>query len=231
MGWYRVVKTIKGHQYIYEQRTWREGKRVRTESRYIGSAVNTTKPGYPSPPALVEEAFADLMKPYPLQHQWTHGWVAEPKQERALERVGVVDEFLAGLKLRQTSSTEAAYYKRNLDTINIPPEQCFFESDGETATQSYYGTLFHELGHWTGHPTRLNRRMKIYDFDHESYSREELVAAAIAIILMRYFNIAPQTMTRHAHYFQVWLSRTADKEKALAYARREAKRAARFLLA
>ena len=38
MGWYRVVKTIKGHRYLYEQRTWREGKHVRTESRYIGPA-------------------------------------------------------------------------------------------------------------------------------------------------------------------------------------------------
>src|SRR5690348_10372718 len=33
---YRVTKTIKGRRYIYEQRTWREGKRVRTQSRYIG---------------------------------------------------------------------------------------------------------------------------------------------------------------------------------------------------
>src|SRR5215213_9120866 len=38
MGWYRVVKTIKGHRYEYLQRTWREGKKVRTESRYIGPA-------------------------------------------------------------------------------------------------------------------------------------------------------------------------------------------------
>jgi hypothetical protein len=33
---YRVVKTVKGRRYLYEQRTWREGNRVRTESRYIG---------------------------------------------------------------------------------------------------------------------------------------------------------------------------------------------------
>jgi uncharacterized protein YeeX (DUF496 family) len=33
---YRVIKTVKGRRYMYEQRTWREGKRVRTESRYIG---------------------------------------------------------------------------------------------------------------------------------------------------------------------------------------------------
>ncbi len=38
MGWYQVVKTIKGHHYEYLQRTWREGKRVRTENRYIGPA-------------------------------------------------------------------------------------------------------------------------------------------------------------------------------------------------
>src|SRR5215208_2067464 len=38
MGWYHVVKAIKGHRYLYAQRTWREGKKVRTESRYIGPA-------------------------------------------------------------------------------------------------------------------------------------------------------------------------------------------------
>jgi hypothetical protein len=36
MGWYQVIKTIRGHRYLYEQRTWREGKRVRTQSRYVG---------------------------------------------------------------------------------------------------------------------------------------------------------------------------------------------------
>ena len=73
MGWYRVVKTIKGHRYIYEQRTWREGKRVRTESRYVGTAVNTTLPGSLTPSAIAEEAFADLMKPCPPPRLWTHG--------------------------------------------------------------------------------------------------------------------------------------------------------------
>src|SRR5215210_4755704 len=54
MGWYRVVKTIKGHRYEYEQRTCREGKKVRTESRYIGPAVpesagSTGKEARPEP--------------------------------------------------------------------------------------------------------------------------------------------------------------------------------------
>lgn len=33
---YIVIKTVKGRRYLYQQRTWREGRRVRTESRYIG---------------------------------------------------------------------------------------------------------------------------------------------------------------------------------------------------
>lgn len=36
MGWYTVTKRIKGNPYLYRQRTWREGGKVRTESHYIG---------------------------------------------------------------------------------------------------------------------------------------------------------------------------------------------------
>jgi hypothetical protein len=36
MEWYLVIKTINGRRYRYRQRTRREGKRVRTESEYVG---------------------------------------------------------------------------------------------------------------------------------------------------------------------------------------------------
>ena len=35
---YRVVKTIKGHRYLYDQQTYREGGQVHTLNRYIGRA-------------------------------------------------------------------------------------------------------------------------------------------------------------------------------------------------
>jgi hypothetical protein len=41
MEWYQVIKTIRGHRYLYEQRTWRDGKRVRTQSRYVGPALDS----------------------------------------------------------------------------------------------------------------------------------------------------------------------------------------------
>jgi hypothetical protein len=34
--WYPTIKTIKGRPYLYRQRTWREGGRVRSQSQYVG---------------------------------------------------------------------------------------------------------------------------------------------------------------------------------------------------
>ncbi|MCS2369045.1 zincin-like metallopeptidase domain-containing protein (plasmid) [Phocaeicola vulgatus] len=41
--------------------------------------------------------------------------------------------------------------------------------------QSFYETLLHEMGHSTGHPTRLNRDLA-HPFGSEEYGKEELTA-------------------------------------------------------
>ena len=38
MAWYTVTKIIKGLPYLYRQRTYRDGPKVRTESHLIGRA-------------------------------------------------------------------------------------------------------------------------------------------------------------------------------------------------
>jgi|GEM_PF-6871117 len=53
MPWRPVLKTVKGHQYAYLQRSFREGGRVRTESRYLGPADKLAEL---SPPAAVPAA-------------------------------------------------------------------------------------------------------------------------------------------------------------------------------
>src|SRR4051794_30611635 len=45
MGWYRVTKTIKGHKYLYEQQTYREGGKVKTRNRYLGPAGSDRSSG------------------------------------------------------------------------------------------------------------------------------------------------------------------------------------------
>jgi hypothetical protein len=57
MGWYVVIKTVKGRQYRYVQRTWRENGRVRTENKYLGpihGALRTRRGSarHPASPSL-----------------------------------------------------------------------------------------------------------------------------------------------------------------------------------
>lgn len=56
MGWYRVIKTVKGLRYAYLQRSWREGKRVRTESRYLGPASGEGRKGGSPDPTSTDQA-------------------------------------------------------------------------------------------------------------------------------------------------------------------------------
>lgn len=43
-GWYIVTKRIKGRAYLYRQRSWREGRRVRVRSEYLGPAKPARAP-------------------------------------------------------------------------------------------------------------------------------------------------------------------------------------------
>ncbi len=43
MGWYIVRKKIKGNMYLYRQRTYREGGKVRTESQYLEPLPDTAE--------------------------------------------------------------------------------------------------------------------------------------------------------------------------------------------
>ncbi len=77
----------------------------------------------------------------------------------------------------------AAYLPRE-DKVTMPDGNVF-----ETP-HAYYGTLFHELTHSTGHVSRLNRK-EVTDpiqFGSNPYSREELVAemgAAFSLAIVR----------------------------------------------
>ena len=62
------------------------------------------------------------------------------------------------------------------------------------------------------------------------YAQEELVAEATAMILVRHFGIMPDDASRHAAYFQGYLSVAGDRTEALEYAKEEAELAARFIL-
>jgi len=115
-----------------------------------------------------------------------------------------------------------AFYVPSDDTVHIPPQPAFFEQI------NYYRTLFHELGHWTGHPSRLDRDHS-GAFGSKLYANEELVAELAAAFVCATLSIRPTV--RHADYLGSWLNVLSEDTRAIFRAASKASKAANFLLA
>lgn len=115
-----------------------------------------------------------------------------------------------------------AFYRPSDDTVHMPPQPAFFEQI------NYYRTLFHELGHWTGHGRRLNRDQS-GAFGSKLYANEELVAELTAAFVCAALSIKPTV--RHADYLGSWLNVLRDDSRAIFRAASKATKAADFLLA
>lgn len=122
---------------------------------------------------------------------------------------------------------QRAYYSQHLDYVNMPVPESF------TGPEEYYSTLFHELGHSTGHETRLNRKTltAIASFGSHTYSKEELVAEMTAAFLCAKTGISGAVIANQAAYLQGWLKVLKGDPKLVISAASQAQHAADFVLA
>jgi len=123
-------------------------------------------------------------------------------------------------------SSSAAWYRPLTDTIGIPHKEKF------ESAETYYATLFHELGHSTGHPSRVGRDgiENVNSFASDSYSREELIAEMSSAFLCGVSGISPATLTNSASYLQSWISRLRGDSRLLVSAASAAQKAADYIL-
>lgn len=112
---------------------------------------------------------------------------------------------------------DSACYIPSLDVIHMP-EKAAFDSPAH-----YYATAFHELCHWTGAKSRLNRDLT-GRFGNPEYAFEELIAELGAAYLCASHNI--QGDLRHAGYIQSWLKCLRDDNRAIFKAAAYAQKAA-----
>lgn len=93
-----------------------------------------------------------------------------------------------------------AYYSPNSDLIAVPPKNTFATQDG------YYSTVLHEIGHSTGHKSRLNRFEPGAKFGNAVYAREELRAELASTFLCNELGIAHEMDNQqHAAYVGHWI--------------------------
>jgi len=122
---------------------------------------------------------------------------------------------------------DRAYYVPVMDRVSLPNPEQF------TDPQHYYNVAFHELGHSTGHTSRLARKevgMAGVAFASHAYSREELVAEFCAAFLCAHVGIESQTLADSAAYIDHWSRALRADSKLVVGAAQAAQKAADFIL-
>lgn len=133
-----------------------------------------------------------------------------------------IDNVIAGNGCCEytAKTTNTACYVPSTDKITVP---CVgqYEETGE-----YYSTLFHEIGHSTGHKSRLGRGLDSRK-GTPGYAQEELVAELTAAILCSEFGVTGHV--RHAQYLNHWLGHCKKDSTILTKAAAQAKKAVEFV--
>ena len=116
-------------------------------------------------------------------------------------------------------------YIPDLDKIHmVKPE--LFKSKGD-----YYDTLLHELTHWTGHPSRLNREeARRYNENDYWRAKEELVAEIGGYLLAKECNISFKPSNNNIAYVKSWMKDLKDDPESIFIACKKADQAQNYIL-
>lgn len=134
------------------------------------------------------------------------------------------EQILIDSKAQIHYGFDSAYYSPSKDQICLPQRERF------TTTENFYATAMHELTHWSGHESRLNRQFG-KRFGSDAYAFEELIAELGAAFAVGALGMIDATIEAHADYLSSWLEVLKSDKGAIFTAASQASRAADFILA
>jgi antirestriction protein ArdC len=151
----------------------------------------------------------------------------QPARPTPFQVVSSAEKILenSGAKISHDQS-DWAFYSRASDSIHLPPKASFKDAAG------YYGTALHELAHWSGHPSRLDRATlnDSYRFGDVNYAKEELRAELASVFLAAERGI-PHDPEQDAAYVGAWIQALRQDKHEIFRAAHDASAATDFLLA
>jgi antirestriction protein ArdC len=115
------------------------------------------------------------------------------------ERIKAAESFAANTGATLRHGGNRAYYSVADDYVQMPPFECFRDAE------SFYGTLLHELTHWTRHSSRLNREFGRKRWGDAGYAAEELVAELGSAFLCADLGVTAEPRDDHSSYLASWL--------------------------
>lgn len=111
---------------------------------------------------------------------------------------------------------DRAFYSPAKDEIHLPARDQFKD---QTA---YYSTALHELGHWTGHESRLKREFG-GSFGSVEYAKEELRAELSSYFMADKLGL-PHDPSQHAAYVKSWIRVLQEDKNEIFRAARDAEK-------
>lgn len=139
----------------------------------------------------------------------------------AVDPIAAIDDAVRSLGVALSHGGGQAFYSPTSDTVRMPERAAF------ATTGDYYSTLLHEVAHWTGHKSRLDRAFG-KRFGDDAYAAEELVAELSAAFLCAHFGI--EGKLQHAEYIGHWVKVMKADKYAVFTAAKEAQRVLDFVL-
>lgn len=150
--------------------------------------------------------------------------IANRKHAAIAEADAVVEGYLRPPSIHHAGPQ--AYYRPSADSVTMPVPDSFH------SPEAYYSTLFHELGHSTGHESRLARKgiTDLAMFGGHDYSCEELVAELTASFLAAECGIGTAVLGNSAAYIQSWMAALKHDRRLFVTAAGQAQKAADHIL-
>lgn len=148
-----------------------------------------------------------------MEQQLTHEWQPEEQADWIIKN--------ANPKIIHDQQNQA-FYSPTKDEIHLPAKELFHSS------KAYYSTALHELGHWSGHSTRLNRDL-LNQFGSQEYAREELRAELSSFFISNRIGI-PHDPSQHAAYIESWIKVLRKDHNEIFRAAKDAEQITEFVL-
>ena len=115
------------------------------------------------------------------------------------------------------------HYSPLADKITLPLPNQYHDAE------NYYSTALHELSHWTGHSSRLNRDFA-KDKHTQKYAREELRAEIGSAMVNMMLGIAPKISENNKAYIKGWIAHLKEEPKEILRACGDAEKISDYIM-
>jgi antirestriction protein ArdC len=149
------------------------------------------------------------------------------------EKIDICEGIVSGYINRYESlnsaviESDSAFYRPSKDYVQMPLLKQF------ASPEAFYSVYFHELGHSTGHKSRLNRKevVETANFGSCDYGTEELVAELTSAFICAEIGVSNETQERNSvAYLKNWKNAIKADKKLFIMASQRASKAAKLIL-